>query len=125
MMDLDRFKLINDTHGHPVGDEVLRHVAGLLAGQIRHVDCVARLGGDEFALLLVESDHRGAQVVASRVTALAATNPYQMAAKQLTIEIGISAGVAAWPKDADTPVALVAAADAALYVVKRNGRRPA
>lgn len=60
MMDLDRFKVINDTHGHPAGDAVLQHVARLLAAQIRQVDFVARLGGDEFALLMVETDHKSA-----------------------------------------------------------------
>ncbi len=119
-LDLDRFKPINDTYGHPVGDEVLRHVARLLASQIRQSDCAARLGGDEFALILVETDRKGAQYVASRICALAAATPLQVAAKQLTLEVGISAGVATWPEDATNHEALIAAADADLYRVKRS-----
>lgn len=124
MMDLDRFKVINDSHGHPVGDEVLRHVASLLAKQIRLVDCVARYGGDEFALLMVETDRQSALGAAARLRALVAATPCRVAPKQLTIPIGISAGVAAWPENAETLPALVSAADAALYDSKRLGRNP-
>lgn len=121
MLDLDRFKVINDTHGHPVGDEVLRHVARLLAGQIRQVDCLGRYGGDEFALLLVETDRKSAQVVADRLRALVAATPCQLAMRGLVLDVGISVGVAAWPDNADKMSALVAAADADLYELKRRG----
>ena len=124
MMDLDRFKGINDTYGHPVGDQVLRHVASLLAGKIRQVDCLARYGGDEFALLMIETDRKSAQLAATRLRELATATPCLIPAKNLTIEIGISVGVAAWPEDADTLHALVAAADVALYDSKRLGRSP-
>ncbi len=121
MMDLDRFKVINDTHGHPVGDEVLRHVATLLTGQLRQVDCLARYGGDEFALLLVETDLDGARAVAARLRALVGTTPCRVESKGLTIDVGISVGVAAWPDHADKLPALVVAADLALYESKRRG----
>ena len=121
MLDLDRFKVINDTHGHPVGDEVLRHVARLLAGQIRQVDCLGRYGGDEFALLLVETDRKSAQAVAARLRALAEATPCHLATKGLVLEVGISVGVAAWPDNADNMASLVAAADADLYGSKRLG----
>jgi len=124
MMDLDRFKIINDTHGHPAGDAVLQHVAGLLAAQIRQVDCVARLGGDEFALLMIETDHKSALGAAARLRGLVASTPCVFAPKQLTLSVGLSAGVASWPENADSVSALVAAADAALYESKRLGRSP-
>lgn len=120
MMDLDRFKVINDTHGHPAGDEVLRHVARLLAGQIRQVDCLGRYGGDEFALLLVETDRASAEAAAARLRSLVAATPCHLATNGLVIDVGISVGVAAWPDDADKIAALVAAADADLYASKRG-----
>jgi diguanylate cyclase (GGDEF)-like protein len=121
-MDLNRFKQINDTHGHPVGDEVLRHVAQLLSGQIRQVDCLARYGGDEFALLLVETDLSSARAVATRLRALVAATPCRIESKQLVVDVGISVGVAAWPDCAEKLPALLAAADADLYESKRLGR---
>ena len=121
MLDLDRFKQINDTHGHPVGDQVLRHVARLLVGQVRPVDCLARYGGDEFALLLVETDHHGAGATAARLRALLRATPCLVPGQPLAITVEISAGVAAWPKDADSLAGLIAAADAALYAGKRQG----
>jgi two-component system cell cycle response regulator len=120
MMDLDRFKVINDTHGHPAGDEVLRHVARLLAGQIRQVDCLGRYGGDEFALLLVETDRARAEAAAARLRSLVAATRCHLATNGLVIDVGISVGVAAWPDDADKIAALVAAADADLYASKRG-----
>ncbi len=122
MIDLDRFKAINDTYGHPAGDEVLRHAARLLTSQTRQMDCVARLGGDEFALLLVGTDRAGAEIVASRVRQLAATTPCRIPARNLSLEVGVSAGVATWPDDALTQGSLVASADAALYEFKRLHR---
>jgi len=122
MIDLDRFKSFNDTYGHPAGDEVLRHAARLLTSQTRQMDCVARLGGDEFALLLVGTDRAGAQIVASRIRQLAATTPCHIPARNLSLEVGVSAGVATWPDDAGTQESLMAAADAALYEFKRLHR---
>jgi len=72
MIDIDHFKRINDTHGHQVGDEVLRHVASLLTGQVRNVDRVARYGGEEFALIMVEADRPSAIESMSRLGALLA-----------------------------------------------------
>jgi diguanylate cyclase (GGDEF)-like protein len=122
MLDIDHFKQINDTYGHPLGDEVLCHVAHVLAGQVRPTDCLSRYGGDEFALLMPETDHAGALAIATRVHALVEAEPCQVPAKPLTIGVKISAGVAACPKDADSLAGLVAAADAALYAAKRQGR---
>jgi len=73
MTDIDYFKLINDTHGHQVGDEVLRHVASLLAGQIRNVDRVARYGGEEFALIMVETNRATAMASMKRLGVLRLT----------------------------------------------------
>ncbi|MBI3885603.1 MAG: diguanylate cyclase [Opitutae bacterium] len=120
--DLDHFKLINDTHGHQVGDEVLWHVASLLAGQVRTVDRVARHGGEEFALLMVETDRKQAVEALKRLYALLAETPCVIAEKNLTIPVTLSAGVAAMPSDAGSPAELLAKADKALYAAKKAGR---
>lgn len=120
--DLDHFKLVNDTHGHQVGDEVLKHVASLLAGQVRTVDRVARYGGEEFALLMVETDRKQAVEAMTRLYALLAETPCIIPGKNLTIYVTLSAGVAAMPSDAGSTSELVAAADKALYAAKKAGR---
>lgn len=124
MIDLNRFKQINDQHGHPVGDEVLRHVARLLTSHVRPVDCLARYGGDEFALIMVETDRDHATAAAARLRQLLAGNPCPVPAKRLMLAVQISTGVASTPNDADSADALLAAADAALYAAKRAGAAP-
>lgn len=121
-VDIDHFKEVNDTHGHQAGDDVLRHVASLLQGQVRPVDCLARYGGDEFALIMVETDRLEAYGTAAHLRALVETTPFQAPAKQLTIGMKISCGVAAGPEDAASLAELIAAADTALYAAKRQGR---
>jgi len=122
ILDIDYFKRVNDTHGHQVGDEVLRHVASLLAGQLRIVDKLSRYGGEEFALIMVEISRSEAREVVDRLRALLAETPYVQPKTNLTIEVTLSAGVATMPEDADTVEALIAAADEALYMAKRLGR---
>jgi len=121
MIDIDHFKRINDTHGHQIGDEVLRHVASLLAGQVRNVDRVARYGGEEFGLIMVEADRASAIEGMTRLGALLAEAPCVIN-NNLTISVTLSAGVATSLEDADSAVGLVAAADRALYAAKKGGR---
>jgi diguanylate cyclase (GGDEF)-like protein len=125
MLDLDRFKQINDTHGHPIGDEVLRHVAHVLLTNVRPVDCLARYGGDEFALIMVETDRARASATANRLRTLLANTPCLLPANQLMLGIRMSAGVATATAGMDAPAMLIAAADAALYAAKRDGVVPA
>ncbi|MBI2813433.1 MAG: diguanylate cyclase [Opitutae bacterium] len=122
MADIDHFKKINDTHGHQAGDEVLRHVASLLAGQVRTVDRVARYGGEEFALIMIETDTKGATENIKRLGVLLAETPCIIESKNLTLEVTLSAGVATSLTDATSATDLVAAADKALYAAKRGGR---
>ncbi|MEI6106831.1 MAG: diguanylate cyclase [Opitutae bacterium] len=121
MVDIDFFKKINDTHGHQTGDEVLRHVASLLAGQIRNVDRVARYGGEEFALIMVETDRHSAIESMKRLGVLLAETPC-VVNDSLTIEVTLSAGIATSLEDATSASELVAAADKALYEAKKGGR---
>ena len=122
MVDIDHFKRINDTHGHQVGDAVLRHVASLLAGQVRNVDRVARYGGEEFALIMVETDRQTAIESIKRLGVLLAETPCVVGPGDLTIEVTLSAGVACSKPDATSPTELVAVADKALYAAKKGGR---
>lgn len=121
IIDIDFFKLINDTHGHQVGDEVLRHVASLLAGQIRNVDRVARYGGEEFALIMVETDRATAMASMKRLGVLLLETPC-IVRPELTIEVTLSAGVASSLEDGSSVTELVAAADRALSAAKKSGR---
>ena len=121
MIDVDRFKAINDAHGHPVGDAVLREVARLLGREVRTVDRVARFGGEEFAVLLVQTDATSTLDVAARLCATIAGEPFT-AAGVAGLRVTISAGVASLPNDARPAGELVAAADKALYAAKARGR---
>jgi two-component system cell cycle response regulator len=124
MVDIDRFKMINDTHGHPVGDAVLREVARRLTAQLRTVDRAARYGGEEFGLILMQTDAAGALELARRICAAVAREPV-WANETLALEVTVSAGAAALPEHAKTAAALVVAADKALYAAKGAGRNRA
>jgi diguanylate cyclase (GGDEF)-like protein len=124
MVDIDHFKSINDAHGHPAGDVVLREVAKRLAAGIRSVDRVARFGGEEFGLLIMESDSTAALDAARR--ACAAIEAAAVSVRDgLSLRVTVSAGAASLPADAATGEALVTAADKALYAAKAGGRNRA
>lgn len=124
MVDIDHFKSINDTYGHPAGDAVLREVARRLGAQVRTVDRVARYGGEEFGLILMQTDTPGANDVATRICAAIAAEPVAIEGVP-PLRVTISAGVAALPEHATTGAGLVAAADKALYAAKAGGRNRA
>ncbi|MRI55097.1 EAL domain-containing protein [Methylobacterium sp. DB1607] len=119
-LDLDRFKPVNDSFGHAVGDSLLRAVAERLRGHVRGHDVVARLGGDEFAVISRVEDAAGAIVLAERLIAVVAA-PYRL--DGVTVEIGMSAGIAlaegSVPQDIER---LLKEADMALYEAKAGGR---
>lgn len=121
LVDLDHFKKVNDTHGHPAGDAVLRHVATLLATGVRNTDLVGRLGGEEFIILLpatsIESAQRLAEKLRQRLQAspvLWVGNPIQM-----TASFGLAVSTSFLTLDFDT---LYNTADKALYLAKSSGR---
>ena len=120
-LDLDHFKGINDSLGHPIGDELLKEVAVRLAGCVRKSDTVSRLGGDEFAIVQVgnESQASPAVTLASRlVEAIGA--PYEIQGHQIVI--GLSVGISVTPNDGCDPDQLLKNADMALYRAKADGR---
>ena len=118
-LDLDRFKAVNDTHGHAVGDALLRAVADRLRASVRDDDIVSRLGGDEFAVLHRVADEAGAVALAQRlVRALSA--PYEL--NGVLVEIGTSIGIAMAGAEGDDIERLLRNADTALYHAKAAGR---
>ncbi|MBS0243745.1 MAG: EAL domain-containing protein [Proteobacteria bacterium] len=119
-LDLDRFKTVNDTQGHAVGDQLLRMVAERLRDSMRAEDFIARLGGDEFAIILPLPEEGSAiDVVANRLVD-ALSRPYELNGLQLLI--GASIGVAIAPRDGRTSSELLISADLALYAAKSAGR---
>lgn len=124
MFDIDHFKLVNDTHGHPAGDVVLREVARRVAAEVRTVDRVVRFGGEELVLILVQTDRPGALNVARRVCAMVARKPIGVG-ESVSLHVTVSAGVGVFPDDADSGLALLNAADRALYAAKARGRNRA
>jgi diguanylate cyclase (GGDEF)-like protein len=116
MADVDHFKPYNDTNGHLAGDAALVKVAEILRKATRGVDSVARYGGEEFLVMLLEAPLATAAIVAERIRARVASEPFE--GGKLTMSIGI----AEYPSHGDTPEELIASADAAMYRAKGQGR---
>jgi diguanylate cyclase (GGDEF)-like protein len=122
LCDIDHFKRVNDTYGHPIGDEVLRRVAKVLQDVPRKIDVPARYGGEEFAVLLPGTDARAAAKLADDLRAEVEREPARLPPSQAPLHVTLSLGVAALPEDADNELRLLEAADRALYDAKRRGR---
>jgi len=122
MVDLDNFKVVNDTHGHLVGDAVLRGVGLVLHRNIRKVDLVARYGGEEFCIVLPRIGKGEATDAAEKLRRSTAQTPFAGPPGGEPLHITISLGVATYPQDATDVAALLERADAALYEAKRLGR---
>jgi diguanylate cyclase (GGDEF)-like protein len=120
VLDLDGFRIINDVHGHQTGDGLLVQVAQTLARSIRASDLVARLGSDEFGLLLPETTPSLALKLISRLKALTIAIHSQ---RQAGSPVGFSYGIAAWPKDAQTPEQLLREAEGRLHAMKQQARK--
>lgn len=119
-MDLDQFKIVNDTCGHLAGDELLRRLTAALKGVLRTSDLLARLGGDEFALLLERCGRQPALRIAETVRA--AVSDFQFVWNDRSFRVGVSIGVVCFGKTETTRIDLVRAADAACYLAKERGR---
>jgi diguanylate cyclase (GGDEF)-like protein len=118
MIDLDRFKALNDTLGHQAGDLALRAVAGRLRERVRREDVVGRLGGEEFAVALPDAGRDGALALAEDLRAAIAERPVRAGGEAVPLTVSI--GVAVW--DGESLDALLSRADAALYEAKEAGR---
>jgi diguanylate cyclase (GGDEF)-like protein len=118
-MDLDRFKEINDQHGHLAGSAALQEVGRLMRGCVRDVDTLFRFGGDEFAALLVETDQRAARVVAERIRGLIEKHVFLEKDNQPS-QVTVSIGIATFPDDATNQERLLGLADQAMYAGKES-----
>ncbi len=119
-MDLDRFKIVNDTCGHHAGDELLRQVTQVLQAQIRNSDTLARLGGDEFAVILYGCPQEHAVALADKI--LSTVQKFCFIWHNRTFTIGVSIGVVSFTSQENTLTSMLTAADAACYSAKNNGR---
>jgi len=119
LLDLDRFKDINDALGHDRGDSLLQEVTARLRGVLRATDTIARLGGDEFAVLTTDAKHPDDIVATARKILAALEGPFAIADQM--VETGASIGTAMYPLHGDDPSTLLRRADVAMYVAKRSG----
>ncbi len=120
LCDVDHFKKVNDTYGHPVGDEVLRQVARVLREAVRKIDVPARYGGEEFVVLLEATDLDGARKLAERIRCDVAA--LMLDSEQGPFQVTMSLGVAVFPDDGKDKAVLIERADSALYHAKESGR---
>jgi diguanylate cyclase (GGDEF)-like protein/PAS domain S-box-containing protein len=119
LLDLDRFKDINDALGHDRGDSLLQEVTARLRGVLRATDTIARLGGDEFAVLTTDAKHPDDIVATARKILAALEGPFAIADQM--VETGASIGTAMYPLHGDDPSTLLRRADVAMYIAKRSG----
>ena len=124
MLDVDRFKLINDTHGHTVGDHVLSHLASLIVAGLRATDVVARYGGEEFAVCMVHAGAKEAGIVCDRLRERIAQHQFAINTeeRQVRLSVTVSIGIAELAGKNETWMSLVQRADRALYGAKDGGR---
>ena len=121
MMDLDKFKAVNDSLGHTAGDALLKQVAARMTTCLRNSDMVARLGGDEFVLVLENLKvPQDAEIIALKVIAELSV-PFQLSEHD-SVQIGASIGISIYPQHGNIPETLIDHADTALYQAKDNGR---
>ncbi|MBI5206685.1 MAG: diguanylate cyclase [Candidatus Firestonebacteria bacterium] len=121
MVDIDNFKSVNDSHGHLIGDKVLKEFAQSLVQNVRSIDYVCRYGGDEFTIILPETTKEGAYNLAKRLKFSVMKNKYHISSK-LDISISLSMGVSAFPEDVKSDDQLLKKSDEALYDAKKLGK---
>ncbi len=119
--DLDHFKEVNDTHGHPAGDHMLADMANIVQAVVRVEDVFARVGGEEFSIICRGADLVQGHVIAERVRQIVSDHRFEFESKQIPITISVGVAAAQDPRIMDAP-GLIAAADHALYEAKRTGR---
>jgi len=118
-LDLDKFKLVNDTHGHLVGDFVLREISQIIRDSIRTSDIPGRYGGEEFVVIMVNADAAACMASAKRICAAVRDHQFEM--NEVNIDNRISIGLSEFPRDGETMQDLIQSADAAMYTAKRRG----
>jgi two-component system cell cycle response regulator len=122
IMDIDHFKSVNDTHGHDIGDEVLREFANRISANIRGIDLACRYGGEEFVVVMPDTDVDFAYTIAERLRQGVETTPFEISRMPGSLKVTISIGIAASLGGDDNAEKLLHRADQALYRAKREGR---
>ena len=122
MIDVDRFKLFNDTHGHAAGDFALRTISAVLKQFLRQSDTVGRYGGEEFVIIMPETDLATAQHKLDILRQTIASTPIPLRDQKRTVNVTFSAGLAGFPRDGMDQAELLATADERLFQAKRGGR---
>jgi diguanylate cyclase (GGDEF)-like protein len=122
LMDIDDFKIYNDTLGHQAGDQILKDLASLLKDQSRKMDHVCRYGGEEFMMILPQTEKKEAFLIAERLRETIKSSPFShediLPSKHLTVSIGL----ASFPENGSSPSELIASSDKALYEAKHKGK---
>ena len=122
VIDADRFKTLNDTHGHSAGDLVLRKIGEMLRESFRQSDTVGRYGGEEFVVIMPETDIAVAQRKLETLRELMASTAIELAPREEKVQVTISAGLASFPQDGEDAATLFALADERMFQAKREGR---
>ena len=122
MLDIDNFKKINDTFGHPVGDEILKGLVEELMQNARDSDVVARYGGEEFAIIFPDTPAVSARDAANRLREVIERRDFVLPQLERTLHITVTIGIAIFPHDGTNSAELISRADAALYFAKKNGK---
>jgi diguanylate cyclase (GGDEF)-like protein len=122
VIDADRFKSLNDTHGHSAGDLVLRKLGTMLRDSFRQSDTVGRYGGEEFVVILPEMDIEAAQRKLESLRELVASTPMELPVRGEKVQVTISAGLATFPQDGEDTLDLYASADLRMFQAKKEGR---
>ena len=120
LMDIDHFKKVNDTYGHPIGDAVLKQLSGILRDTVRDIDMPARYGGEEFIVLLENTDGAGAVTMGERLRKAVEKSSFKFG--DVTVPVTISVGAASFPADGKDKKEIIERSDQALYHAKRTGR---
>jgi len=123
-LDVDMLKVVNDTYGHLIGSRVLKEIGGLLKKSVREVDVVIRYGGDEYTVILIETGHQGASIVAERIRRTIANHKFVIE-NDLSINLTACLGFACYPEDTKSKLELLEMADRAMYHGKVSGRNTA
>ena len=122
MVDIDRFKSINDRWGHPTGDRVIQALANVMTASARKQDVVGRIGGEEFVIILAETDWQGASIKAEKLRETVQNEASALSDDKQTVRFAISIGVATLGSEDKSFADLLARADKALYMAKNIGR---
>jgi len=122
LLDIDHFKKVNDTYGHPVGDIILTSLGEILTKDIRSSDFAARYGGEEFTVVMRPASKEQANTLANNLRQIVESTEFRIPGQEHPLRVTISGGLATFPEDGTSTTELIQSADEALYEAKQTGR---